>query len=115
MDNKEALPRFTSTLTFHNKSCRHDPWFTDLRETIRTRLKDDQQDTDWHSDLFQLQVVGHPGPPQHPTHAVPGRHGKLAEANSQAVQLRCGQTQAVDQRLGETTYQRVKNKDNAGV
>lgn len=81
---------------------------TDLWETVRTWLKDDQQDTDGDSDLFQLQIVGHPGPPQHPTNAILGGHSKLTQANGKAVQLRCWQTQAVDQRLGETTYEGLK-------
>lgn len=90
---------------------------TDLWEAIGTRLKDDQQDTDGDSDLFQLEVVGHPGPPQHPPHTIPGGHGKLTEANGKAVQLSSGQTQTVDQRLGQSTCEGIeytnKNPDSA--
>lgn len=76
---------------------------TDLWETVRAGLKDDQQDTDGDSDLFQLQVVGYPCPPQHLAHTIPGGHSNLTQADGQAVQLGCGQTQAVEQRLREAT------------
>lgn len=74
---------------------------TDLWETVRAGLKYDQQDSYGDSDLLQLQVVGHPGPPQHLAHAVPGRRSDLTQADGQAVQLRGRQTQTVQQRQGE--------------
>ncbi|TNN33464.1 hypothetical protein EYF80_056370 [Liparis tanakae] len=82
---------------------------TDLREAVGPRLEDDQQHPDGDGDLLQLQVVGHPGPPHHAPHAVPGRHGQLAEADGEAVQLRRRETQTVDQRLRETTCRRGEN------
>lgn len=76
---------------------------TDLWQTVGSWLEDDEQHANGYCDLFQLQVVGHPRPPQHPTHAVLGGHSKLTEANGETVQLGRWQTQAVDQSLGEMT------------
>lgn len=83
---------------------------TDLRETVRTWLEDDKQNANGHCDLFQLQVVGHPRPPQHPTHAVLRGHSQLTEANGETVQLGRWQTQAVDQSLGKMTCGELKQK-----
>lgn len=58
-----------------------------LRQAVGPGLKDDQQNSDGHSDLLQLQVVSHPGPAQHPTHAVLGGHSDLAQTDGQAVQF----------------------------
>ncbi len=58
-----------------------------LWQAVRSGLKDDQKNSDGHSDLLQLQVMSHPGPTQHTTNAVLCGHGDLSQTNGQAVQF----------------------------
>lgn len=58
-----------------------------LWQAVRSGLKDDQKNSNGHSDLLQLQVVSHPGPAQHTTHTVLGGHSDLAQTYGQVVKF----------------------------
>lgn len=58
-----------------------------LWQAVRSSLKDNQKNPNGHSDLLQLQVLSHPGPAQHTTHAVLGCNSYLAQTNGQTVKL----------------------------
>lgn len=79
-----------------------------LGEAVGAGLEDDEQHADGHGDLLQLQVVGHAGAADGATHAVLGRHGDLAQADGQAVQLGRGQTQPLQQGRAEPTCRGVR-------
>lgn len=69
-----------------------------LRQTVGSGLEDDQQHSDGHGDLLQLQAMSHPGPAQHPAHAVLGGGGNLPQADGQAAQFGRRQAEALHQR-----------------
>lgn len=76
--------------------------WTYLRKTIWAWLEDDQQDTNGDSDLLQLQVVGHPGSPQHSAYAIFGGNSKLTKSDGKTVQFSRRQTQTMDHSLRQS-------------
>lgn len=62
-----------------------------LWKAVRSGFKDNQKNSNGHSDLLKLQVLSHPGPAQHTTHTVLRSHGYLPHTYGQAVKFGCWQ------------------------
>lgn len=85
----------------------------DLRQAVWPWLKDDQQYSNGHSDLLQLQVVCNTSPAQNPANTVLRGHRNLTQTDGQTVQLRRWQTEPLQHSWRQPTCNITQKKDTS--